>query len=76
MKDCRTCKHLAVRPDKLGRIVPRKNEVYRCLAPEPDLPPIPLSVSEVYDFKWPPRRTMVTPDHGKDCPVWEKRDNT
>lgn len=70
---CRTCRFLDVPPDKLGRIKPRADKTYRCLATQPELPPLPLSITQSYGFHWPPSRSYVSPDQDTECPVWEER---
>jgi len=74
---CRTCKYLDVAPDKLGRIVPRKDKTYRCLAPDPEMPTMPDSITETYGFRWfegQRSRTYMTPDAGENCPCHEPRE--
>ena len=68
-RTCRTCVWLTVPPDKAGRRAARKDNVYPCAAPLPDVA-LPRSVTERFGFNWPPRRTMMSPDRGEDCPAW------
>jgi hypothetical protein len=71
---CRTCLLLKVAPDKSGRIVPRKNKVYRCSAAEnPPMPRLPASVTGEYGFRWPPSSRWMGADDGVDCPGWVER---
>jgi hypothetical protein len=71
---CKTCKYFDVPPDKDGKARIRKGNAYRCTAPMPECPPLPVCVSlEPWGFKWPPAKSWVTPDMGTDCPVYEQR---
>jgi hypothetical protein len=70
---CRTCKYLDVAPDKSGRIVPRKGNSYRCLAPHPTLPPLPDCITRRYDFQPFFVRSWMSPPDGGECPVYEAR---
>lgn len=65
---CRTCRYLAVPPDSLGRIVPRKRKPYVCVF-EADKPALPDS----YWMQWPPRRVNMEPEDGQNCPAYRAR---
>lgn len=74
MPTCRTCQFLDVPPDKAGRIRPRSNYTYRCLAPDPVMPVMPASITTAYGFSWPPcSRSYMHPDEGEGCPTYEAR---
>ena len=77
---CRTCRFLAVIPNKSGKRVVLSKKTYACIAPEPDLPVVPASVHinfkktnrhAMSDIYWPPRRNYMSPDEGTRCPFWE-----
>jgi hypothetical protein len=73
MNDCKTCRFLDVKPDSAGRLRVIKDKAYRCLAPTPSLPPLPLSITDSFYFPlWPPSRTVVDAEK-RNCPVWEPR---
>ena len=72
-RTCRTCRFLNVAPDKAGRIRPQRDGAYQCIAPQPEMPPMPLSITNAYGFNWPPSRTYMLPDQDTECPVWEER---
>ena len=69
MRSCRSCKFLAVELDAAGRRTPKKYRVYNCTVPLPVLPPLPASIHHSYR---PPEKTMLTPDDGANCPLYEK----
>lgn len=69
---CRSCQYLDVRPDSRGRVIPRRDKSYRCLAPEPARPIVPASVTPAY-LRWPPHRSHMEPDDGAECPCHEPR---
>lgn len=73
-QSCKLCRHLEVEPDAAGRRVVRKDYLYRCVAPIPDLSAImPASVM--------PRLRGIVPhsmtgDRGQTCPTflpWKER---
>ncbi len=68
---CKTCRWLVISLDKAGRRVVRKDRMYRCAAPLPEVK-LPLSVAKYFSFNWPPRRTMVS-GNWENCPCWEER---
>ena len=69
---CHTCKYLDVGLNKAGRRVVYTQKAYRCLAPDPAEPKLPASVDVVLrSFLWPPRRSFMCPDMGKNCPCFE-----
>lgn len=70
---CRYCQHLAVPPDKAGRIIPRKGKSYQCTAPLPT-PNLPAAVLQAFDFRWPPGRKYMSPDEGEGCATFEQRE--
>jgi hypothetical protein len=69
---CRACIHLVVPADARGRQIPRKGNVYRCLAPLPKLD-LPVSVTTAFGFQWPPSRRSMEPDEGLGCPSAEPK---
>lgn len=71
----RNCKFLDVAPNNAGRIVPLRTHTYRCLAPDPQLPPMPDAITRSYGFKATFSRCYMSPDDGKECPCHEPRDN-
>lgn len=66
----RRCKWLGVGPkERLSRL-----GGYPCLAPVPDLPPMPASVTSSYGFRWPPVRSWVgVGEHCANCPLYEPK---
>ena len=64
---CRTCIYLEVMPDKTGRKIPRKGNVYACLYQIPNDHQLPMSAVRYYGFKWPPIKNRMTPDDGEGC---------
>lgn len=69
-----TCKFAGVTPDKAGRVIMRKDRVYPCMAPEPDLPTLPACITKAYGFYWPPRRQRVEKNDCDKCPCWTPRE--
>lgn len=71
---CKTCKWLNVPPDKRGRIVVRDTG-YRCAAPIPERPALPVCITRSYSFReWPATGDAWTsPKLGADCPLHEPR---
>jgi hypothetical protein len=71
---CKTCKWLAVPPDKRGRIVVR-DTAYRCIVPMPVLPALPDCITKQYGYtKITERRDYwMTPKQGVTCPLHEPR---
>ncbi len=69
---CRTCALLDVRPDASGRIVPRKDKSYRCLAKIP-IVPLPRSVRGYYFSHGRPVPGHMEPDEGDNCFYHEER---
>ena len=69
-KSCKTCRYLRVKPDKLGRRMVRKTEVYPCDAPLPT-PKLPDSIKQTWQFKWPPARRSMRGVDGSECETWE-----
>lgn len=71
-RNCRNCHWL-----KLGEGQTRfyKNNAYECGYPKPDLPVLPHSITQRYG--WRPESVFdmrrMTPDEGKDCPVYVRR---
>jgi hypothetical protein len=72
-QSCKTCAHLDVKPDERGHFVVRRSICYQCLAPVPELPHLPDSVTLDRDFRWPPTRSWVTGADGAECPAWSLR---
>ncbi len=68
---CKTCRLLVVPLDKAGRRVVRKDRMYCCAAPLPEVN-LPLNITKHFSFNWPPRRTMVE-GTWENCPCWEER---
>jgi hypothetical protein len=62
---CKTCKHLDVPLDSLGRRVVRQR-TYRCLVPWPS----PPHVADCFSYSNPTRRYMAG-DDGANCPAHE-----
>ena len=72
-QSCKTCKWLVVEPDTAGRRVVRKDKGYRCIAPMPELPPMPLSVTSHCHYLPPGKiRSRMDGGDGADCPTWAK----
>lgn len=70
---CRHCKWLDVPLNKAGKRVAYKMQSYKCLF-VPPLPPLPMSMSKSYNFRWPPHQSYVTPNFGEGCPCFEERE--
>ena len=68
---CKNCKWLSVEPDKDGKVRIRKELMYICTVPI-EMPKFPISITKEYDFKWPPRRTRVSPNDN-NCPMFEDK---
>ena len=75
MTTCRGCKFLDVKPDKLGRIIPRKDFVYRCTAPIPTIEDLglPRSVTDYAGGQLSFHKSRMAPDWGADCPAFLPR---
>lgn len=71
---CRDCEHLIVEPDRDGTRRVRRDRVYPCVAPVPEVPDLPHSVTRYLSFNWPPRRTWMLPERGESCPSFTKRE--
>lgn len=70
---CKTCKHLGVTPDSIGRIVVRGDGFcYPCTVRIPE-PVVPASVSTDRDWRWPPGRSWMQGSDGAGCPLHEPR---
>jgi len=69
---CAKCKHLDVKADATGRVVVRKANGYQCIAPI-DMPNFPTSITETYNFQWPPRRKFMSRGEGVGCKLFVKR---
>lgn len=67
------CRWLDVAPNRTGVRVHRGSECHRCGYPEPELPPLPASVTRYFAFNWPPPRTYVSKEMCAECPVREER---
>lgn len=63
---CRTCKFLDVKPDKIGRVIPRSTFMYRCLAPLPD-----YIAPACFEIEVMQRRMTI--ESGKGCTFHEPR---
>ena len=64
---CRKCKYLDVRANNGGRVVPKRDGLYKCLAPIPDLRLVlPRSVTV-----GTPRH--MSPEDGEGCPTFALR---
>lgn len=79
MNSCKTCKHLDVPRDSLGRIVVRKGKVYECVVDVPE-PILPDCITKAFGhswpslgYSWPPKRRYMGGDDGIDCPSWIMR---
>lgn len=68
---CKKCKHLAVGQNANGRRVVYARNAYGCVAPCPELPPLPDSITCLSGFRWPPARSYMSGDDGKGCPLFE-----
>lgn len=73
-QSCRTCKFLDVAPNAAGKVVARKHEAYRCLAPDPEWPALPDSITRHYGYKPTFHRRYMQPDEGDDCPLYRLRE--
>lgn len=65
---CRNCRFLDVRPNAAGKIIPRKDNWYRCKVPLPE-------------YEWPnsvvvprPAAHSMGPDEGEGCKFWKLRE--
>ncbi|TIP39745.1 MAG: hypothetical protein E5X76_28950 [Mesorhizobium sp.] len=67
------CAHAEIKADKRGRVIMRADQAWRCLAPPPELPVMPVSITGAYGFKWPPGRRYVQRDDCAECPCWTER---
>lgn len=67
---CKACIHLGVTPDARGRIRVLPRVPYRCMAPAPELPALPIAFRDV---RWPPSRSAVWADMGEGCPTFIDR---
>jgi hypothetical protein len=76
VSNCGSCKYLDVKPDSVGRVVPRKNCAYMCLAPDPEKPLVPASMRNYRLWQWPPPRTYMSPSDGEDCPAYKHRERS
>ena len=72
---CRGCKFLDVTPDKLGRIIPRKDKVYRCTVPIPAIEELglPASVTDYAGGSLSFHKSWMAPDWGEGCPAFLPR---
>ncbi len=71
---CRTCKWLEVPPRRDGKIVPRRNNSYRCAVPVPPPPAMPASIRitarhsyGLGNLEWPTSCGDMEPDDGVGC---------
>ena len=75
-RSCKTCRFLFVVPDRVGRRVVRKANVYRCRAPIPDMPAdMPASLTKGdWRWKWPgdKQKSRMSGSEGTDCGAWQK----
>lgn len=69
---CRSCRYLEVPPNKTGRVVPRKDQAYRCSVPLPQYR-FPASVTTRHGFDGSLPKRRMDPEEGQDCPFWELR---
>ena len=72
VRSCKSCRFLGVHPDARGRINVRARNVYECLVQVPE-PVLPESMTRAYGFRWPPAKSYMTGDSGRECPTWEQR---
>jgi hypothetical protein len=72
-QSCKSCKHLQVIPDALGRRIVRHDSVYPCRCPVPPLPPLPDSITKRFDFdrQMTERRNWMEGSDGVCCPTFE-----
>ena len=79
---CGTCKWLDVPPDSDGKRRARKDNIYKCLAPVSECPPLPDCITRAgwhnvrRSFQWPPDRSYVTTDMGASCPLRHAREKS
>jgi hypothetical protein len=68
---CRDCRFLDVKPDAIGRRVPRRDGAYRCSWSAPEIA-LPTSMKQ-FDLqrKLASSRSYMGPDDPHDCPVRE-----
>ena len=71
-QSCKTCLFLGVHPDANGRIVVRAKNAYECLVVVQQ-PALPESMTRAYGYRWPPAKSYMTGDSGRECPTWEQR---
>lgn len=68
------CAHANITPDKLGRVIMRKDAAYKCRYPVPDIV-LPLSITRSYGFNWPPiKNPPAFKDMCEACPCWTPRE--
>ena len=73
-QSCKTCAHLDVALDKAGRRVVRKDNAYRCNAPEPDVSSFPASITGAHGFRARFTRSHMMGTAGFNCPAWKGLD--
>lgn len=64
-QSCGSCKWLRVPANSLGRRVVRRGFDYPCVAPRPELPPMPESIIVHHT------RILMTRNEGTTCPTYE-----
>ena len=70
------CKFADVTPDRAGRVIMRRDNMYRCKYPVPELPfPMPVSATLGWEgFNWPPRLHHIDKEDCAGCPCWTPRE--
>jgi len=71
-RSCKSCRFLRVHPDARGRITVRADRVYECLVQVPQ-PALPDSMTRAFGYRWPPAKSYMRGDDGRECPTWEKK---
>jgi hypothetical protein len=66
------CRYLDNRGD--SRVY--KNRVYPCTAPDPVLPPMPVSITGAWTFREKFQRKYVCTDDCADCPIYTPKEPT
>lgn len=64
------CKYLHAPPDKDGKVRLRRNVRYRCMIELPT-PVLPASVTQAFDWRWPPHKTHVGIEDCARCPCFK-----
>ena len=66
------CIHLVVPPTASGRTIARKDCVYRCACPIPEMPALPVSITRHYGYAPPSDKSKrhVSTEDCIGCPLF------